>query len=366
MPTGISPKLRASTSISTSRKVILQAENLVKTYGARTVVDMVSFKVYEGEIVGLLGANGAGKTTTFRMACGLIPTDSGKIILNGLDVTRWPMHRRVQEGGLGYLPQDRSTFGSLTTEQNLYAAMEFLGYSRSARKDKCDALLAQFDLEKVRKTVVGNGGAGGLSGGERRRLEVARALLTNPKILLLDEPFAAVDPKKIMGFQDVILNLKAEGIAVLITDHRVEETLAITDRAYVVDEGRVLCSGTSEEVLNNPEARRAYFGENAMLRNVEGANGAARRENERVGQEAGLSDHANVREQPNATRTRERRTLAYRRDDENAPREKRSEREDESNADRSGLRLRRRGNDASPRPGRAKLDFRRRRNDWDE
>ena len=390
MPTGISPRLRAAAPSSTSRKVVLQVENLVKTYGQRTVVDGVSFKVYEGEVVGLLGGNGAGKTTTFRMTCGLIPTDSGKIILNGLDVTRWPMHRRVQEGGLGYLPQDRSTFGTLTTEQNLYAAMEFLGYSRKAREVRCQELLEQFDLKAVRKTVVGHGGSGGLSGGERRRLEVARALLTNPKILLLDEPFANVDPKNISGFQTVIRNLKASGIAVLITDHQVEKTLDITDRSYVVDKGRVLCFGTREEVLSNPEACNAYFGENPSIRRVESANDATRLredraeqedaryvrdseraqyEDERYFQDSERAIPTRATDQPNATRIRERRTLAYRRNDENAPREREDERrarEEDSNADRSGLRLRRRGDDASPRSGRAKLDFKRRRNDWDE
>ena len=245
------------------RKTVLRAEKLVKVYGKRRVVDGVEFEVGEGEVVGLLGANGAGKTTSFRMTCGLIPTDSGRIILNGLDVTKWPMYRRAREGRLGYLPQDRSTFGELTTEQNLYAAMEYLDYSRKEMKTTCDKLLEQFDLEKVRKTKVGHGGTGGLSGGERRRLEVARALLSHPKILLLDEPFANVDPNTVKEIQDVIRDLSNRGIAVLITDHQVDDTLAITNRSYIINQGRVLCSGKPLEVLQHPDAIKYYFGDKA-------------------------------------------------------------------------------------------------------
>ena len=219
----LTPKSQNFYHVGTQQKTILRTEKLVKIYGKRRVVDGVSFDVGEGEVVGLLGSNGAGKTTSFRMSCGLIPANSGRIILNGLDVTRWPMYRRAREGRLGYLPQDRSTFGALTTEQNLYAAMEFLGYSRKDQKKECERLLKQFDLAKVRKTHVGYGGTGGLSGGERRRLEVARALLSKPKILLLDEPFANVDPKTVKEIQDVIRFLSNEGVAVLITDHQVDD-----------------------------------------------------------------------------------------------------------------------------------------------
>ncbi len=247
------------------RKVVLKVENLVKIYKKRTVVDGVSFEVREGEVVGLLGSNGAGKTTSFRMACGLIPANSGKVILNGIDVTHWPMYRRAKEGHLGYLPQDRSTFGALTTEQNLYAAMEFLGYPRSEIDRCCEEMLKKFNLLHIRKTKVGMGGSGGLSGGERRRLEIARALLAHPKILLLDEPFANVDPLTVEEMQKVIRELSVSGVAVLITDHQVDETLAITDRSYIVSKGKILCSGTPLEVLSNPAAIKTYFGQKAQF-----------------------------------------------------------------------------------------------------
>ena len=251
------------------RQVVLKAENLVKVYkikGVRTkVVKDVSFEVREGEIVGLLGSNGAGKTTSFRISCGLIPPEEGKVTLNGIDVTTWPMYRRIREGRLGYLPQDRSSFSSLTAEENLYAAMEFLGYTRSEMRAKCAELMQRFKLERVRHSKVGSGGDGGLSGGERRRLEIARALLTNPKILLLDEPFANVDPITVQELQAVVHELADDGVAILITDHQVDETLAITDRSYIIHEGVVLCSGTPLEVLSNQAAIRTYFGNKAEI-----------------------------------------------------------------------------------------------------
>lgn len=253
----------ASLGRPADRAVVLKAEGLVKIYGNRRVVDGVGFEVREGEVVGLLGANGAGKTTSFRMSCGLIPANEGKITLNGLDVTSWPMYRRAREGRLGYLPQDRSVFGTMTTEQNLLAAMEFLGYSRAEQKIALEESLEKFNLKHIRRTKVGMGGSGGLSGGERRRLEIARALLAKPKILLLDEPFANVDPITVEGIQTVIRQLTDEGIAVLITDHQVDETLAITDRSYIVGKGKVLCAGTPIEVLSNPVAVKLYFGAKA-------------------------------------------------------------------------------------------------------
>lgn len=261
------------------RAVVLKAEGLVKIYGKRRVVDGVNFEVREGEVVGLLGANGAGKTTSFRMSCGLIPANEGKVTLNGLDATSWPMYRRAREGRLGYLPQDRSVFGTLTTEQNLVAAMEFLGYSRAEQKVALEEALEKFNLKHIRRTKVGMGGSGGLSGGERRRLEIARALLAKPRILLLDEPFANVDPITVEGIQKVVRGLADEGISILITDHQVDETLAITDRSYIVNRGQVLCSGTPLEVLANTEAVRLYFGEEK-----------ARLCLERVKQRMGLSD----------------------------------------------------------------------------
>lgn len=253
----------AQTYASQERPIVLKAERLVKIYGKRTVVKGVSFEVREGEVVGLLGANGAGKTTSFRMACGLIQPNGGKVTLNGLDVTNWPMHRRTHEGRLGYLPQDRSTFGALTTEQNLIGAMEFLGYTRAQQREKLDELLVKFNLTHIRRTKVGFGGSGGLSGGERRRLEIARALLSNPKILLLDEPFANVDPITVDEMQKVIEGLVRDNVAILITDHQVAETLAITDRSYIVNKGEVICSGPPLTVLTNPKAINTYFGKNA-------------------------------------------------------------------------------------------------------
>lgn len=250
---------------NSNQPVVLQAEGLVKKYGKRTVVDGVSLQVHRGEVVGLLGANGAGKTTCFRMTCGLIPPNKGTIRLGDSDVTDWPMYRRAREGRMGYLPQERSVFGGLTTENNLYIMMELLGFSRRKQRERCNELLEKFHLTKVRKTIVGQGGTGGLSGGERRRLEIARALLSEPKIILLDEPFANIDPNTVTEIQKMIRTLSTEGIAVLITDHQVVETLEITDRSYVIYDGRVLCCGTPDEVLSNPDAQKHYFGEKALL-----------------------------------------------------------------------------------------------------
>lgn len=244
--------------------VVLAVEGLVKKYGARTVVKGVSFEVRRGEVVGLLGPNGAGKTTSFRMTCGLIPANTGRVQLVGRDVTDWPMYRRAREGKMGYLPQDRSVFGSLSTEKNLYLAMELLGYPRSKQKKRCEELLEKFLLTKVRRTIVGNGGTGGLSGGERRRLEIARALLSEPRILLLDEPFANVDPNTVTEIQNVVRELSAEGIAILITDHQIDATMEIADYCYVIAEGAVLTNGTPVDVLSNEEARSRYFGEKSQ------------------------------------------------------------------------------------------------------
>lgn len=241
---------------------ILEVEQLTKRYGKTTTVNNVALKVYPGEVVGLLGANGAGKTTSFHMICGLISANAGKILLNGKDVTRWPMHLRCKSG-LGYLPQERSAFGALTVEQNLYGAMEFFGYSRRERRELCDELLERFELKDYRKRVVGYGGSGGLSGGERRRLEVARSLVSRPKILMLDEPFAACDPDTISKIQKAALELADGGLAILINDHAIANTLKITERAYVINKGRVLCSGGAMDVLCNPEAIHFYFGHEA-------------------------------------------------------------------------------------------------------
>ena len=235
---------------------IFEVCGLVKSYGRRRVVDGVDFRVERGEIVGLLGPNGAGKTTCFRMACGLIPPEEGRVILNDMDVTDWPMYRRARDGGMGYLAQESSVFRALTVQQNLLAMMEMLGIDRKTRKARCDELLHDFNIEKVRKSK-----AQSLSGGERRRLEIARLLVTDPEIILLDEPFTGIDPVTIDNIQQIIRNLSDQGISILITDHQVRETLPITDRSYVVRDGKMLCHGTPDQVIQHPEARQHYFGE---------------------------------------------------------------------------------------------------------
>ena len=244
---------------TTSTSTVLRVEGLIKIYGTRRVVDGVSFHVDKGEVVGLLGPNGAGKTTSFRMACGLINTNGGTVYLGNQEVTDWPMYRRSRDGGMGYLPQDRSVFQKLTVQNNLYGVMEMIGMSRTERKQRCEELLEKFNLIHLRQSYGGS-----LSGGERRRLEIARSLVSSPKIILLDEPFAAIDPVTVASIQEIIRTLAAEGIAILITDHSVQDTLEITKRSYVIQAGKVLCHGTPEEVLANPEARKVYFGENVQ------------------------------------------------------------------------------------------------------
>jgi lipopolysaccharide export system ATP-binding protein len=235
---------------------LLRATGLVKNYGRRRVVDGVDFAVERGEIVGLLGPNGAGKTTSFRMTCGMIEPDAGQVMLDGQDVTDWPMYRRARDGGMGYLAQESSVFRKLSVQNNLLGVMEMLGIDRKTRRKRCDDLLEQFGITKLRKSK-----AMSLSGGERRRLEIARCLVSNPEIILLDEPFTGIDPVTIASIQDIIRDLRSRGISILITDHQVRETLQITDRSYVIRSGQVLCHGTPNEVLQNPEARRHYFGE---------------------------------------------------------------------------------------------------------
>jgi lipopolysaccharide export system ATP-binding protein len=235
---------------------LLKVRGLVKTYGRRRVVDGVDFEVSPGEIVGLLGPNGAGKTTSFRIACGMIDADAGRVVLSGTDVTDWPMYRRCKEGGMGYLAQESSVFRKLSVAKNLLGVMEMIGMNRRTRNNRCDELLDQFGIAKLRRSK-----ALSLSGGERRRLEIARALVSDPQIILLDEPFTGIDPVTIDSIQTVIRDLRDRGIAILITDHQVRETLEITDRSYVIRAGQVLCHGRPREVLQNPEARKYYFGE---------------------------------------------------------------------------------------------------------
>ncbi len=240
---------------------MLEVHGLVKTYGRRRVVDGVSFEVYPGEIVGLLGPNGAGKTTSFRIACGMIEPNAGRVLLGGIDVTAWPMYRRAREGGMGYLAQESSVFRKLSVENNLLGVMELLGMDRKERRRRCEELLEQFNIAHLRKSLGIS-----LSGGERRRVEIARALVSNPKIILLDEPFTGIDPVTIDSIQAIIRNLRDAGIGILITDHQVRETLQITDRSYVVSKGKILCHGTPDEVLNHPEAREVYFGQDLEIR----------------------------------------------------------------------------------------------------
>ena len=235
---------------------LLQVSGLVKSYGRRRVVDGVDFEVGRGEIVGLLGPNGAGKTTTFRMTCGMAEPDAGRVVLGGVDVTDWPMYRRAREGGMGYLAQESSVFRKLSVQNNLLGVMEMLGMKRKERRRRCDELLEQFGITKLRRSK-----AMSLSGGERRRLEIARCLVSNPQIILLDEPFTGIDPVTIASIQGIVRDLRSRGISILITDHQVRETLEITDRSYVVREGQVLCHGTRDEVLQNKEARKYYFGD---------------------------------------------------------------------------------------------------------
>lgn len=242
-----------------SSSTILRVEGLVKIYGTRRVVDGVSFHVNRGEIVGLLGPNGAGKTTSFRMACGLINTNGGTVFLGAQNVTDWPMYRRSRDGGMGYLPQDKSVFQKLTVQNNLFGVMEMLGIKKPVRQQRCEELLEKFNLTHLRQSYGGS-----LSGGERRRLEIARSLVSDPKIILLDEPFAAIDPVTVASIQDIVRKLASEGIAILITDHSVQDTLEITRRSYVIHAGKVLCCGTPEDVLANPEARKVYFGDNVQ------------------------------------------------------------------------------------------------------
>ncbi len=235
---------------------MLEVRDLIKIYGKRRVVDGVNFEVDQGEIVGLLGPNGAGKTTSFRMTCGMVEPNGGTVSLNGVDVTNWPMFRRARDGGMGYLAQESSVFRKLTVEQNLTGMMEMLGADRVSRRQRCDDLLEQFAITKLRKSL-----AQSLSGGERRRLEIARCLVSNPKLILLDEPFTGIDPVTIAGIQKIINRLKHSGIAILITDHQVRETLQITDRSYVIRNGKVLCHGSPNEVIQDAEARKHYFGD---------------------------------------------------------------------------------------------------------
>jgi lipopolysaccharide export system ATP-binding protein len=241
-------------------KMELKTFDLVKKYRTRTVVNHVSINVKQGEIVGLLGPNGAGKTTTFYMTVGLITPHQGKIFLNNMDITKFPMYKRAQNG-IGYLPQEASVFRKMTVEDNIRSVLEMTPKSRAYQKEKLEMLIAEVGLEKVRKNLGDQ-----LSGGERRRTEIARCLAIDPKFIMLDEPFAGVDPIAVEDIQSIVAQLKHKNIGILITDHNVDETLSITDRAYLLFEGRILFQGTAEELAGNEIVREKYLGKHFELK----------------------------------------------------------------------------------------------------
>ena len=240
--------------------MILKSENLVKRYKKRTVVDHVSIEVHQGECVGLLGPNGAGKTTTFYMTVGLIKPDEGEVYLNDEVITDLPMYKRAQKG-LGYLAQEASIFRTLSVEDNIKAVLEMTPLNKKEQEERLEMLMEEFGLNRVRKSM-GNV----LSGGERRRTEIARALAVNPKFILLDEPFAGIDPIAVEDIQQIVAKLKHKNIGILITDHNVHETLSITDRAYLLFEGRILKSGTADQLADDEHVRKVYLGKNFELR----------------------------------------------------------------------------------------------------
>ncbi len=241
-------------TIVENKPLVLRTDNLVKRYGKRTVANHVSIDVTQGEIVGLLGPNGAGKTTTFYMTVGLIQPNEGNIYLNDLNITDYPVYKRAQNG-IGYLAQEASVFRKLSVEDNIRAVLQMTNMTKEEQKDKLESLIQEFSLEKVRKNLGDQ-----LSGGERRRTEIARCLAINPSFIMLDEPFAGVDPIAVEDIQKVVYKLKDKNIGILITDHNAQETLRITDRAYLLFEGRILFQGTSEELAENPVVREKYLG----------------------------------------------------------------------------------------------------------
>jgi lipopolysaccharide export system ATP-binding protein len=238
---------------------VLRSRSLYKRYKKRYVVNDVSVDVRQGEVVGLLGPNGAGKTTTFYMMVGMIKPNSGSVFIDDVEITKLPMYKRARLG-IGYLPQEPSIFRKLTVEDNIMAVLEYMKMGREQRRERCDSLLDELGIASIRKTL-----GYALSGGERRRTEIARALACQPKFMLLDEPFAGIDPLAVEDIMKIVMNLKERGIGVLITDHNVHETLSIVDRAYLLFEGRILKSGTSEFLANDSEARKLYLGENFRL-----------------------------------------------------------------------------------------------------
>lgn len=248
------------TSVKEIPKGVLRTENLVKRYGKRTVVNHVNIDVTQGEIVGLLGPNGAGKTTTFYMTVGLISPNEGKIFLNDKNITKLPVYKRAKLG-IGYLAQEASVFRKMSVENNIRSVLEMTNTSKAYQKEKLESLIAEFRLQKVRKNLGDR-----LSGGERRRTEIARCLAIDPKFVMLDEPFAGVDPIAVEDIQSIVYKLKEKNIGILITDHNAQETLSITDRSYLLFDGKILFQGTSEELADNPEVREKYLGSNFIFR----------------------------------------------------------------------------------------------------
>lgn len=246
--------------VAEPQRMVLRTDNLVKRYGKRTVADHVSINVRQGEIVGLLGPNGAGKTTTFYMTVGLIQPNYGRIFLNDLDITKYPVYRRAQ-AGIGYLAQEPSVFRKMTVEDNIRSVLQMTPTTEDYQREKLESLIAEFRLEKVRKNLGDQ-----LSGGERRRTEIARCLAINPKFIMLDEPFAGVDPIAVEDIQQIVYKLKEKNIGILITDHNAPETLSITDRAYLLFEGHILFQGTSEELAADAMVREKYLGRNFLFR----------------------------------------------------------------------------------------------------
>lgn len=246
--------------VQTEDRMVLRTENLVKRYKSRTVVNHVSIDVKQGEIVGLLGPNGAGKTTTFYMTVGLVMPNEGKIFLNNQEITKYPVYKRAQNG-IGYLAQEASIFRKMTVEDNIRSVLEMTNTSQAYQKEKLESLIDEFGLHKVRKNLGDR-----LSGGERRRSEIARCLAIDPKFIMLDEPFAGVDPIAVQDIQEIVAKLKYKNIGILITDHNVDETLSITDRAYLLFEGKVLFQGSAEELSENEIVREKYLGRDFQLK----------------------------------------------------------------------------------------------------
>ncbi len=252
-----SPAFAATAPEKTSS--VLVTKGLVKIYDGRAVVNGIDLAVGPGEIVGLLGKNGAGKTTSFYMIVGLVRPNSGRVLFSGTDVTDYPMYKRARLG-MGYLPQEESIFRKMTVEQNILAILETMPLSKEERRHRCEELLHQFGIERIAKNTALT-----LSGGEKRRLTIARSLVTRPKLLMLDEPFSGVDPIAVYDVQQLVVNLRQSGLAILITDHNVRETLSIVDRAYLIDEGQVVSEGTKDFLINDPISRQLYLGERFQM-----------------------------------------------------------------------------------------------------